>query len=158
MDDIIISNAEETYTHFFKIAPQAAYKAQKEDEVPIGAIIVNDRNEIVSEGYNRKEGEKNCTRHAEIIAIENASKTLGNWRLTGHTLYSTLEPCVMCAGAIVHARLEKVVYGAKDLKWGGHTSITNIFDLNLNHKTQAVYSEYKPCREILSSFFRKKRK
>ena len=143
---------------FLVAALEEAKKAELEDEVPVGAIIVKDQ-QIIARSYNQKEQYKDSTCHAEIEAIRQASKALNDWRLNGCTLYTTLEPCLMCAGAILHSRLDKVVFAAKDIKWGGAGSIVNLFELDgINHKTEAQYYPIEEASSILTSFFREKRK
>ncbi len=127
-------------------------------EVPVGAVVVKD-GEIIGRGYNRREIEGQATRHAEIIAIEEASEALGAWRLSGCTLYVTLEPCLMCAGAIYQARVDEVVFGAMDAKAGACGSLYRIHeDTRLNHRflvhTGVLESE---SREMLQEFFRRRR-
>ena len=127
-------------------------------EVPVGAVVVKD-GEIIGRGYNRREIEGQATRHAEIIAIEEASEALGAWRLSGCTLYVTLEPCLMCAGAIYQARVDEVVFGAMDAKAGACGSLYRIHeDTRLNNRflvhTGVLESE---SREMLQEFFRRRR-
>ena len=139
-------------------AIRLAKKAAELGEVPIGAVIVKD-GEIISEGYNLRETEKLSTAHAEISAIDAACKKLGGWRLFGCTLYVTLEPCPMCAGAIVNSRIDRVVYGASDIRFGACGSLFNINSYPLNHAfeiTKGVCEE--ECRTLLSDFFSELRK
>ncbi len=118
---------------FMKEALAEAYLAYEKKEVPVGAIIVKDDN-IIGRGHNLRETSGDPTAHAEIIAIREAAKAMGNWRLEGTTLYVTLEPCIMCAGAILLSRIEKVVFGATDEKMGALISKFRIFDTEgLNH-------------------------
>ncbi len=140
-----------------KEALTLAGEAAARDEVPVGAVIVR-RGEIIARASNTREGSKCATHHAEILAIEEACRTLGGWRLPECTLYVTLEPCPMCAGAIVNARIDRVVFGAADPKGGAFGSVLNLNDLPLNHKpalTHGVCEE--ECRDILASYFRRKR-
>ena len=135
-----------------------AKEAEGFDEVPVGAIVVSG-GKIVGKGFNRRETHKCDTHHAEILAIEEACRTLGGWRLPDSTLYVTLEPCPMCAGAIVNARIGRVVWGADDLRAGAFGSVLNLTELPLNHKpelTKGVLAE--PCRQILQDYFKAKRK
>ena len=139
-------------------AIELAKKAAALGEVPIGAVIVKD-GVIISEGYNLRETEKLSTAHAEISAIEAACKKLGGWRLFGCTLYVTLEPCPMCAGAIVNSRIDRVVYGASDIRFGACGSLFNINSYPLNHAfeiTSDVCGD--ECRNLLSDFFAELRK
>ncbi len=126
-------------------------------EVPVGAVVVyND--EIIASAYNRRESDKCATSHAELLAIEAACRARGGWRLFGCELYVTLEPCVMCAGAAVNARLDRVVYGARDLRFGALGSITDVNSIGLNHKYEAVGGVLEEdCRTLLQEFFRRKR-
>ena len=143
---------------FMNEAIRLAKKAAELGEVPIGAVIVKD-GEIISEGYNLRETEKLSTAHAEISAIDAACKKLGGWRLFGCTLYVTLEPCPMCAGAIVNSRIDRVVYGASDIRFGACGSLFNINSYPLNHAfeiTKGVCEE--ECRTLLSDFFSELRK
>ena len=127
-------------------------------EVPIGAVIVKN-GEIVAEGFNLRETAKLSTAHAEISAIEAACKNLGGWRLFGCTLYVTLEPCAMCAGAIVNSRIDRVVYGASDIRFGACGSLFNINSYPLNHAFEIESGVLKDeCKALLSDFFAKLRK
>lgn len=110
-----------------------AHKAMAKGEVPIGAVVVKD-NTVIGRGHNLRETHQSVTAHAEIVAIEMACRHLGSWRLEDCTLYITLEPCPMCAGAIIQARIPKVFYGAKDYKHGAHTSQINVFAADFNHE------------------------
>ncbi|MBQ2420131.1 MAG: tRNA adenosine(34) deaminase TadA [Clostridia bacterium] len=139
---------------FMKRALSLAKEAADEGEAPIGAIIVRD-GKIVSVGRNRREKDKNALGHAEIEAIDNACKTLGGWRLIGCTMYVTLEPCPMCAGAIINARIERVVFGAYDKKAGSCGSVTNLFELPYNHKPELIGGVLEEeCSLALTEFFR----
>ena len=124
-------------------------------EVPVGAIIVHD-NKIIGRGYNTREIKQNPLHHAEIIAINQAAKKLKSWRLLDCTLYVTLEPCTMCAGAIVHARIPTVVFGAWDPKAGACGSISNVLaDKKLNHQPVVITDICQPeCSQILKDFFK----
>lgn len=142
---------------FMFLALEQAKKAYKLNEVPIGAIIVKD-DEIVGVGYNRRETDKNALYHAEIMAIDNACKNLGGWRLWQCEMYVTLEPCPMCAGAIINSRLKRVVFGSFDYKAGSCGSITNLFDFPYNHKPKCIGGILeKECSEILTNFFKELR-
>ena len=130
-----------------------AKNAAELGEVPIGAVVVKN-GEIIGRGYNLRETKKLSTAHAEISAIEDACKNLGGWRLFSCTLYVTLEPCPMCAGAIVNSRIDRVVYGASDVRFGACGSLFNINSYPLNHAfelTSGVCEE--ECRTLLSDFF-----
>lgn len=143
---------------FMEEAIKLALAAAERDEVPVGAIAVRD-GKIIAKGSNTREESKCATHHAEILAIEEACRTLGGWRLPGVTLYVTMEPCVMCAGAIVNARIKRVVYGAKDHRFGAFGSALDVNEAGLNHKPEVVGGVLgERCAEILSSYFRNKRK
>ena len=138
-------------------AYKEALKAYKKNEVPVGAVIVyNDK--IIAKAHNKKEGSNRAIAHAEILAIEKANKHLKNFRLEDCVMYVTLEPCIMCAGAITSARIKKLVYGATDPRFGACKSLINIFDLKLNHKTliEGGVLEDK-CSALISDFFKKLR-
>lgn len=143
---------------FMRAAIEEAKKAEAIGEVPIGAVIVYDE-EIIARAHNRRETSQNPLTHAEIIAIDRASEKLGSWRLEDCILYVTLEPCVMCSGAIVMSRIPHVVYGAKDLKGGTAESLMNLLeDPRFNHRacvTSGVLEE--ECSSMLTLFFRKLR-
>jgi tRNA(adenine34) deaminase len=119
---------------FMQMAIEQAKLAEAEGEVPIGAVVVCN-GEVIGRGFNRKNSGKSALKHAEIVAIEDASKIIGDWRLDECSLYVTLEPCLMCAGAIIHARVRNVFFGASEPKFGGVVSLANTFDIEkLNHK------------------------
>lgn len=144
---------------FLSLCLDLAKTGGSKDEVPVGAMIVNSSTgEIVSKSFNLKESLNTAIGHAEIIAIHQASKKLGTWRLTGHTLYSSLEPCVMCSGVIIQSRLDRVVYSATDTKGGGQ-SLLGIFDnQNLNHKVRWSKGAFEADnRSLLQEFFKKRR-
>ena len=144
---------------FMYIALSEAEKAGKLEEIPVGCVIV--QNDIVlAKGFNLREQSKNPLAHAEIIAINRASKALGTWRLEDVTLYVTLEPCPMCAGAIVQARIKRLVYGTEDPKTGAVKSLMNITeDKRLNHQVEVTGGILKDkCSFLLKNFFRKLRK
>lgn len=139
-------------------AMSLARLAEDIDEVPVGALIVRDGN-VISRAYNTRESSKCATHHAEILAIEEACRALGGWRLPGCTLYVTMEPCAMCAGAIINARIPRVVFGAPDLRFGAFGSLINLAEIPLNHKPELVGGVLKDENvEILRSYFKKKRK
>lgn len=139
---------------FMKEALLLAQKAADIGEVPVGAVVVKD-DVIVGKGYNKRETAKNALLHAETEAINNACTTLGGWRLWQCDIYVTLEPCPMCAGAIINSRIKKVVFGAYDKKSGSCGSVVNLFDLPYNHKPELVSGILEEeCAEILSNFFK----
>lgn len=135
-----------------------AREAGAADEVPVGAVVVQD-GRIVGRGYNRPIGGDDPTAHAEIMALRDAARNLGNYRLPGCELYVTLEPCVMCAGAIMHARIRRVVYGASDPKTGACGSVVNLFaEVRLNHHAEVLGGVLaSECGGLLSSFFAARR-
>lgn len=147
------------HEHFMQMALREAEAARAEDEVPVGAVIVQE-GRVIAAAHNQREQLKDPTAHAEMIAITQAAEALGSWRLEGCTLYVTLEPCPMCAGAIVQARIPTVVYGATDPKAGAvHSLYTILSDRRLNHQPQLVSGVLlDPCGRILTEFFQGKRK
>ena len=138
-------------------ALELAKLSAQEGEVPVGAVIVRN-GEIVSTGRNRRESDKNATVHAELQAIDRACAALGGWRLWECDLYVTMEPCPMCAGAIINSRIKRVVFGAYDSKAGSCGSVVNLFDLPYNHKPELTggYME-EECSAVLTEFFRELR-
>ncbi len=142
---------------FMSEAMKEAEKALKENEVPIGAVIVLD-GKIISRGHNKREFLQNAIKHAEIIAIEKACKKLGSWRLENAEIYVTLEPCPMCAGAIANARIKKVIYATEDTSCPDNLCEA-IFNSNrLNHKVLFEKEECEDAKVILQQFFKAKRK
>jgi tRNA(adenine34) deaminase len=140
-------------------AMELAQRAGQEGEVPVGALLIKD-GEIVGEGWNRPIASHDPSAHAEIQALRAAGQHLGNYRLPGTTLYCTLEPCPMCAGAIIHARVERVVYGATDPKGGACGSVFDLLpsDERFNHRTEVVGGVLgDECGEQLRAFFRQRR-
>lgn len=143
---------------YMKIALEEAKKALGIYEVPVGAIIVY-KGEIIGRGYNMRETSKDPTAHAEIIAIKEASKYLDAWRLTGCTMYVTLEPCAMCAGAIVNSRVDKVVIATRDYKRGCCGTVENLTNHEkFNHRVEVEFGVLEnECSNIISDFFRELR-
>ena len=143
---------------YMKEAIKQAKKAYALDEVPIGCVIVQD-NKIIARGYNRRNTDKNALAHAEISAIKKASKKTGDWRLEDCTMYVTLEPCQMCAGAIVQSRMKKVVIGAMNPKAGCAGSVINILQMKqFNHQAEMENGILeKECADMLSTFFKELR-
>ena len=150
-----------TDEEYMREALSLAEKAFELGEVPVGAVAVWE-GKIVGRGMNLRETDKTALRHAEIMAIDEACKNLGGWRLWKCDLYVTLEPCPMCAGAIINSRVKRVIYGASAPKAGSCGSLTNLFEMPYNHKPEVVSGVLeKECSEILSRFFarlREKRK
>ena len=149
-------NVDDTY--YMSLALEQAEAARAANEVPIGAVIVQD-GRVLAAGRNEREGLRDPTAHAEMIAITQASAAVGNWRLAGCTLYVTLEPCPMCAGAIVLARIPRVVFGAADPKAGAVRSLyTMLEDSRLNHRCEVVEGVLaERCGGVLSEFFQRRR-
>ena len=141
---------------FMKEAIEEAKKAEELNEVPIGAVIVID-GEIVARAHNLRESEQNAVAHAELLAINQACRDLGSWRLENSTLYVTLEPCPMCAGAIILSRVKRVVYGAVDPKGGCAGTLMNLLDdARFNHQSEVTPGVLeRECGQMLSDFFRK---
>lgn len=146
-----------TDEEYMREAIALAKKAFELGEVPVGAVAVWD-GKIVGRGMNLRETDKNALRHAEIMAIDEACKNLGGWRLWKCDLYVTLEPCPMCAGAIINSRVKRVIYGASDPKAGSCGSLTNLFEMPYNHKPEVVSGILEEeCSALLKSFFEKLR-
>ena len=145
--------------YFMQQALKEAEKAYKKLEVPVGAIIVKD-GKVIARAHNQKETKTDTTKHAEILAIQKASKRLKAWRLIDCEMYVTLEPCTMCAGAIINSRIKKVYVGAMDEKTGAVGSVLNLFkDYTFNHKVESEIGILKEdCENILKKFFKELRK
>ena len=141
--------------YYMKMALKEAKKAYDLEEVPIGAVIVKD-DKIIARAYNLKETKNDTTKHAELLAIQKASKKIGAWRLSECELYTTLEPCTMCAGAIINSRIKKVYIGTKDPKAGAVGSVLNLFkDYKFNHEVDVEYGILEEeCSKILKDFFK----
>ena len=134
-----------------------AVKASKIDDFPVGAIVVKD-GEIIGEGYNQKESLNDPTAHAEVLAIKAAVANVGDWRLSGASLITTLEPCPMCLGAIIHARIETIIYLAKDIRWGACGSVMDFSSHNkLNHRCKVIYEPDDDVVHMMKHFFKLKR-
>ena len=147
-------NTDEFY---MREAIRLAREAEKIDEVPVGAVIVRD-GEIIAEAHNLRETSKCATHHAELLAIEAACRKLGGWRLIGATLYVTMEPCAMCAGAIVNARIPRVVYGTRDIRFGAFGSALDLSKIPLNHTPEVIGGVLEDeTRTLLTEYFKKKR-
>ncbi|HVE58308.1 MAG TPA: tRNA adenosine(34) deaminase TadA [Pyrinomonadaceae bacterium] len=140
-------------------AIRAAIEAEKLDEVPIGACLVDEAGNLLAVAGNRTITNNDPTAHAEILALREAAARIGNYRLTGATVYSTIEPCAMCAGALVNARVKRLVYGAKDERFGAVETLFEICDSEfLNHKIEIVSGVLaEDCRALVQNFFRRKR-
>jgi tRNA(adenine34) deaminase len=148
------------HLHHMEMALEEAALAANEDEVPVGAVIVSFQEGVIARAHNQRELLRDPTAHAEMIAITQAAQALGSWRLDNCALYVTLEPCPMCAGAIVQARLPFVVYGAADPKAGACDTLYRIpTDLRLNHRSQVLGGVLADrCAAVLSDFFAQKRR
>jgi tRNA(adenine34) deaminase len=159
-EEIEFSSDVDALDRFFMgFALSEAYEARDSGEVPIGAVVVVE-NRIVGRGHNQPIGLKDPTAHAEMLALREASQHIGNYRLTDATLYATIEPCVMCAGAIINARIKRLVYGALDARAGAVDSVFQICtNSSLNHQvevTSGVFAE--EGRELIQKFFQERRK
>ena len=166
MNELNVTNPEEAQQaaqlaldqQWMRVALELAAEAAALGEVPVGAVAVLD-GRIVGKGFNRKESDQDPTAHAEMIALQETAVTLQNWRLLGVTLYCTLEPCPMCAGAMIQARLPRLIYGAKDLRFGADGSILDIFtEPRFNHRVEVVSGVLEvEAAEMLQTFFRRLR-
>ena len=147
-----------TWTDSMNAALELARQAAALGEIPVGAIITDETGAIVGRGYNRRETDRDATAHAEILAIREACRTLNRWRLTGCTLFVTLEPCPMCTGAILQSRLERVVYGAGDEKAGCCGGLLHLTEQPIDVHP-AIYAGVleEECRALLQAFFRARR-
>ena len=143
-----------------ELALEEARNAQAAGEVPVGAIVVTQNGIVIGRGWNRPISSHDPTAHAEILALREAARYAANYRLTGMTLYCTMEPCIMCAAAIVHARIARLVFGAPDPKAGAAGSLYNVVtDSRLNHQVEVTSGIREPeCRQLLQEFFAWKRK
>jgi tRNA(adenine34) deaminase len=149
--------SEKVDIRFLREAYQEALKAYRIDEVPVGAVVVMD-GRIVGRGYNRRIKENDATLHAEIVAIQDACRNIKNWRLDGAVLYVTNEPCLMCAGAVMHSRIKKVVFGSLNEKMGAVLSNFRVFDdNNTPYKVEYRYIEDRDSSQILKDYFSVKR-
>ena len=143
--------------YYMRQALKEALKADKIDEVPIGCVIVLN-GKIIARGYNKREKLENSLAHAEIVAINKACKKINSWRLEDATMYITLEPCVMCSGAIIQSRIKKVIYGAYDYRFGAHKSIINLFDVKFNHQVDIKGGLLEEeCSNLIKDFFKRLR-
>jgi tRNA(adenine34) deaminase len=169
LDDVLMlevpSNLSSSHEGFMRLALREAERALEAGEVPVGAVVVHSDSadgtgRVIGAAYNQREQLRDPTAHAEMIAITQAAGAMGSWRLTDCTLYVTLEPCPMCAGAVVLARLPRLVYGAADPKAGAVASLYQLVnDPRLNHRAEVVAGVLiEPCGEILSRFFQQKRR
>jgi tRNA(adenine34) deaminase len=153
-----LKRSREGHEAFMGMALEEARKALHIGEVPVGAVLVLD-NDVVAAGFNQPIRALDPSAHAEIVALRGASRALGNYRLPGATLYVTVEPCLMCVGALVQARVAAVVFGAVEPKFGALKSVLKVEELSLNHRFQVVEGILEPeCRRLLQEFFKFRRK
>jgi tRNA(adenine34) deaminase len=153
------AGANDTSAHesFMRLALEEAQKALRKGEVPIGAVVTR-QDAVVGRGFNQPISAGDPTAHAEIVALRAAAQGLGNYRLTGTTLYVTVEPCLMCVGALLNARVDRVVYGTPELKFGAVRSLLDVGALAVNHRFEAVSGVLEDeCRNMLVDFFRDRR-
>ncbi|MBY0205580.1 MULTISPECIES: tRNA adenosine(34) deaminase TadA [Paenibacillus] len=157
--DLTVLPEEELHEYWMRQAIAEAQKAEALGEVPIGAVIVRN-NEIIGRGYNLRETTLDSTAHAEMVAIREASEVIGAWRLLDCSLYVTLEPCPMCAGAIVQSRVPRVIFGTADPKAGCAGTLMNLLqEPRFNHRTEVIPDVLQPeCSSMLTQFFRRLRK
>jgi len=142
---------------FMRLALAQARLAEAQGEVPVGALLVRE-GAVLAEAFNQPIGAGDPTAHAEVVALRRAAQAMANYRLPGTTLYVTLEPCLMCVGALVHARVDRVVYGAADPKGGAVRSVLDVSALPLNHRFAVAHGVLEAeCRALLSDFFRSRR-
>ncbi|MDQ7982966.1 MAG: nucleoside deaminase [Spiroplasma sp.] len=147
---------------YMEIALSLAKKAELNGDIPVGAVVIDENGNVLGKGYNKKEKDKDPIRHAEMIAISNASKKIGSWRLENCIIYSTLEPCLMCLGAILESRINLVVFGLTSEKFGSVRILdklkdTKDFNHSINYTYDLTLSSRKTSREMLQSFFNKLR-
>ena len=156
MQSDVMDNGHE---HFMQIALVEALKAQAKDEVPVGAVLVDARGGILAAAHNQTIADSDPTAHAEILALRRAAGDAGNYRLLSTSLYVTIEPCVMCMGALIHARVGRIVFGAHDPKWGAAGSLYDFSqDHRFNHRPEIVGGVcLDECRALIKGFFQKKR-
>ena len=149
----------EQYVKYMELALEEAKLAAIQDEVPIGCVIVKD-DVVIAKAHNLRETNNDPLGHAETLAIKRASEVLNDWQLVDCELYVTIEPCIMCAGAIIQSRIKKVIYGAPDLKGGAFGSSINVLKAeNINHRPEIVKGVLeKECTEIIKNYFKSKRK
>jgi len=147
------------HTQFMEMAIVEAEKAGQRDEVPVGAVVVDASGEVLAATHNLTISMADPTAHAEILALRQAARKVNNYRLLGTTLYATVEPCIMCMGAVIHARMDRVVFGAPDPKWGAAGSLYRFSEDNrLNHSPEVIGGVCENrCRELIQNFFRQKR-
>jgi len=142
------------HKEFLQRSIELAKQAAEQGEVPVGALVTQN-NKIIAEAFNQKEQNADASQHAEVLAIQKASKTLGDWRLTGCTLYTSLEPCPMCAGLILQARLKKVIFAAKEPIWGAAGSVVDLFETGkFQHRVETDFIKIPEAESLIKRFFR----
>lgn len=143
-----------------ELALQEAERAAQSGEVPVGAVLIREDGTVVAKDHNRREGDQDPTAHAEMLVIREGAQKLGRWRLTGTTLLVTLEPCIMCAGAVILSRVDRVVFGARDPKAGAVFSLYGVLaDERLNHRPEVLEGVYQEeAQKLLREFFRARRR
>ena len=148
------------HVELMKIALGEAVKAREKQEIPIGAVLVAENDKLLAAAYNQTIARKDPTAHAEILALRRAADKLDNYRLLNTTLYVTVEPCPMCMGAAIHARVSRIVFGTPDPKWGAAGSLYNFAaDQRFNHQPEVIHGICESeCKQLMQDFFRKKRK
>jgi tRNA(adenine34) deaminase len=153
------ADMNQDHTIYMQLALHQARLAEACGEVPVGAVIVDSRGDVLAAGHNQTIGMKDPTAHAEIVVLRKAALKAGNYRLLSATLYATIEPCIMCMGAMIHARIERIVFGAPDPKWGAAASLYDFSnDMRFNHHPQVIKGVCEEeCRDIIQSFFKQKR-
>jgi tRNA(adenine34) deaminase len=141
------------------LALAQALRAEQAGEVPVGAVLVDQAGVVIASGFNQPIASNDPTAHAEIVVLREAARGLSNYRLPGTTLVVTVEPCLMCAGALVNARVSRVIYGTREPKWGAFESLLNLQDLELNHRIEVVSAvREKECGALLRGFFKNRRR
>ena len=148
------------HIEMMKVALSEAERARKKGEVPIGAVLVADNHQVLAAEHNRTITLNDPTAHAEILALRSAAAKIGNYRLLNTMLYVTVEPCPMCMGAVIHARISRVIFGTRDPKWGAAGSLYDFaFDPRFNHQPEVIEGVCEDdCKEVMQEFFRQKRK
>ncbi|MCI4626755.1 MAG: tRNA adenosine(34) deaminase TadA [Candidatus Magnetoovum sp. WYHC-5] len=147
------------YTKYMEMALEEAKKAYELKEIPVGAVLVAEDGGVLSKAHNLKETLKDCTAHAELLALRQAALLIGGWRLNGYTLFVTKEPCIMCSGAILNFRVSRLIYGCYDKKGGGVESLYKLLnDPRLNHRVEVMGGVLEiECGRLLTEFFKNKR-
>ena len=153
-------NFMHSHDTYMRIALKEAWKAYENEEVPVGAVIVDQRGEMLSKAYNETISRNDPTAHAEILALRRAAEVIKNYRLLDARIYVTIEPCIMCAGALIHARVSEIIFGALDKKWGGLFSLYQLaVDDRLNHQPKVTGGVLEAdCAEMMKRFFKEKRR